>query len=63
MLNTSVSEIEARQLSELDAGLREDVRLRLTRGDKMRFIRARKGVIADAVTMANNWGVSSKNIY
>jgi hypothetical protein len=48
---------EDAQIAALDAGLHPDVLLRLTREDKMRFIRARKGVIGDAIAMANNWGV------
>jgi hypothetical protein len=48
---------EDAQIAGLDAGLHPDVLLRLTKEDKLRFIRARKGVIADAIAMANNWGV------
>lgn len=48
---------EAIQIAELDAGLTPNVWPRLTVADKLRFVRARKGVIADAVAMANNWGV------
>jgi len=54
---SSEAELE-QKLAQLDAALHGDVRLRLTREDKLRFIRARKGVVADAAAMANNWGVS-----